>query len=383
MRKICVASGSRADYGHLFWLMKEIQMDSDLELQTLVTGMHLSDRFGMTVSDFEKDGFPVSAKVNSDLVDDSPEGVSQSMGVTMAEAARELKRLSPDIVVVLGDRYEMLSVAIAAHILRIPVAHIHGGESTEGLIDEAIRHSLTKFSNFHFVAAEAYRKTVIQLGESPERVFNFGAPGLDHLLRSEVQTLPELSKRLNFDLLKPYCVVVYHPETLAGGDEAANIRNLTNVLLETTKLNLLISESNSDPAGQSINLEIKEIEKRNPQRVRSFVSLGQKGYYGLLRNAEFLVGNSSSGIIDAPTLGVVSIDIGDRQRGRLKADSILSSRIDRLGKTLELLSDAKKRALRRDSPYGNGNASVRIKDTLKNASIDGILMKKFFRPEVT
>lgn len=383
MRKICVASGSRADYGHLYWLMKEIQMDSDLELQTLVTGMHLSDRFGMTVGDFERDGFPISGKVNSNLVDDSPEGVSRSMGVTMADAARELKRLAPDIVVVLGDRYEMLSVAIAAHILRIPVAHIHGGESTEGLIDEAIRHSLTKFSSIHFVAAEAYRKTVIQLGESPDRVFNFGAPGLDHVLRSETQTKPELTKRLSFDLSKPYCVVVYHPETLAGADEAANIRNLTDALLGATQLNLLISESNSDPAGQSINSEIKEIEKRNPQRVRSFVSLGQKGYYGLLKGAEFLVGNSSSGIIDAPTLGVVSIDIGDRQRGRLKADSVLSSRIERIGKTLELLSDAKKRAIKRDSPYGNGNASVRIKEALKNVPIDGVLMKKFFRPELS
>ena len=382
MRNICVASGTRADYGHLFWLMKEIQEDPELTLQTLVTGSHLSDRFGLTVQNFKVDGFSVDAQADSQLVDDSPVGICQSLAATHGGAAQELEKLKPDIVVVLGDRYEMLAVTMAAHILRIPVAHIHGGESTEGVIDEAIRHSITKFSNLHFVAAETYKNVVIQLGENPETVFNFGAPGLDHLCRTPLYSSAELSGILEFNLDRPYCVVVYHPETLSEQNQTDQVGQLIHILLKEIDFPLLISKSNGDPGGQKINEKIEELAQAYPTRIKAFTSLGQKGFFSLLENSEFIIGNSSSGIIEAPALGVVSINVGDRQKGRLSAPSVIQCALNEkdIQNALSLVK-SKKGSVSGQSLYAGGTASGKIKDILKKYNLNNILVKKFYTQE--
>jgi UDP-hydrolysing UDP-N-acetyl-D-glucosamine 2-epimerase len=379
-RTVCVVTGSRAEYGLLSPLLKGIAADPRLTLQLAVTGMHLSPEFGLTVRQIEADGFVPDARVDMLLASATPAGVAKSLGLGVIGFADALDRLRPDLLVVLGDRFEILAAAQAAMILRIPIAHIHGGELTEGLIDEAIRHSLTKMSHLHFVAAEPYRQRVIQLGEAPERVWTVGAPGLDSIRLIPCPSRAELSESLGFDLTEPYFLVTYHPVTLdpAGGGAVP----LLAALAEFPGHRILFTGVNADPDNAPIREAIAAFAAARPGRVHAAVSLGQTRYLGALAHADAVIGNSSSGILEAPSLHVPTVNIGDRQRGRLRAASVIDASEDAVA-----IAAALRRALSGEfraglaamqSPFGDGHASERMLEIIASHPLEGLLMKRFW-----
>jgi len=380
MRKICVVTGTRAEYGLLYWLMKEIQADANLELQLIVTGMHLSPEFGLTYSEIEKE-FPISRKIEILLSSVTPVGISKSMGLAQISFAEAYAELSPDIVVVLGDRFEIFSAAAAAMIARIPIAHIHGGETTEGAFDEAIRHSVTKMSHLHFVATDEYRRRVIQLGENPERVFNFGAPGLDNIQNLKLLAKEDFEKAINFKFGKKNLLVTFHPVTLEQSTAKDQFRQLLNALDVLGETQIIFTKANADTDGRHINAMIDAYIADNSNRAVAFTSLGQLRYLSALQYVDAVVGNSSSGLIEAPSFKIGTINIGDRQKGRIKATSI----IDCLPEKEEILSAASKlyssefqSGLRKvHNPYGAGGASKQIADILRSDSLTQPLKKQF------
>lgn len=382
-RQICIVTGSRAEYGLLYCLMKEIAADPDLRLQIVATGMHLLPEFGLTYQQIEADGFTIDARVEMLLSSDSPVGVAKSIGLGVIGFADALDRLKPDILVVLGDRFEVLAAAQAAMVARIPIAHIHGGESSEGVIDEAIRHAVSKMSHLHFAAAEPYRNRVIQLGESPERVFNTGAIGLDNLMQPDLLCRSDLEKAINFQLSPgPVILCTYHPVTLRGDYAGGAIRELFKALESVPDGRVVFTKSNADTGGRVINHIIDDYAARNADRMASFVNLGRIYYLSLLRAADVVLGNSSSGIIEAPTARTATVNIGDRQRGRLKAPSVIDCT-----ESAESIVSGIKKALSTEFQrivaegktfFGEGGASTRIKQVLKEAPLDeGVLMKHF------
>lgn len=382
-RKICIVTGTRAEYGLLYWLMKEIAADPDLQLRVIATGMHLSPEFGLTYQQIEADGFIIDAKVEMLLSSDSPVGIAKSIGLGVIGFADALNRMEPDILVLLGDRFEILAAAQAAMVARIPIAHIHGGESTEGVIDEAIRHAISKMSHLHFTAAEPYRKRVIQLGEMPERVFNVGALGLDNLSRLELLNRSALEDVLNFRLNRGTVILcTYHPVTLSDDDASNALKELFESLDRLPDSNVVFTKGNADSGGRRINQLIDEYVARNADRMAAFVSLGQVRYLSLLRETDVVLGNSSSGIIEAPALHTPTVNIGNRQRGRLKAPSIIDcdESADAIMLAIErALSPAfQEIAAEGKTFFGEGGASRRIKQALKNTSLDGILFKRFY-----
>ncbi|PKM82393.1 MAG: UDP-N-acetylglucosamine 2-epimerase (hydrolyzing) [Firmicutes bacterium HGW-Firmicutes-14] len=381
-RKICVVTGSRADYGLLFWLLKEIQADPALELQVIATGMHLSHEFGLTYKIIEEDGFFLNAKVEMLMSSDSPVGITQSIGIGTIGFASALDGLQPDILVLLGDRYEILAAAQAALIASVPIAHIHGGETTEGVIDEAIRHAITKMSQFHFVAAEDYRRRVIQLGEMPERVLNYGAPGLDNIKRLKLLNREELEQSINFKFGQINFLVTYHPETLEKSGPQKALTEIFKALDHFPEAKVIITKHNADTYGRIIGRMIDVYASKHPGRVTVYTSLGQLNYLSAMKIMDLVIGNSSSGIIEAPALKRPSINIGNRQTGRLKAASI----IDCTENSQSIISAIKK-ALSHEfqimlpgvsSLYGCGHTSAQIKEFLKTVDIDTVLMKKFY-----
>ncbi len=383
MRKICVVTGSRAEYGLLYWLLKEIQADPDLQLQIVATGMHLSPEFGLTYKVIEADGFTITAKVEMLLSSDTPVGIAKSMGLGTIGLAEALDRLQPDIVVLLGDRYEIFAAAQAAMVARIPIAHIHGGEATEGLIDEAIRHAVTKMSHLHFTAAQPYRKRVIQMGEAPQRVFNVGAIGLDNLSQLDLLSRVELESSLNFCLHPgPVILCTYHPVTLSEDDAGVALQQLFSALDRLPKAKVVFTKGNADTGGRIINQMIDDYAARNSERVAAFVSLGQVRYLSLLREADVVLGNSSSGIVEAPTAHTPTVNIGDRQRGRLKAPSIIDcdDSADSIATAIEraLSPEFQMIAAEGKTFFGEGGVSKRIKQVLKEWPMDGILLKHFY-----
>ena len=381
-RKICVVSGTRADYGLLFWLMKAIQEDPNLILQIVVCGMHLSPEFGLTYKAFESDGFFVNEKIEMLLSSDTPVGISKSIGLGVIGFAEAFERLRPDIVVLLGDRFEILSAAQAALVARIPVAHIHGGEATEGLIDEGIRHATTKLSHIHFVAAEQFKERILKMGENPKFVRNFGAPGLDSIKHLNLLSKGEMENALGLKFGKLIFLVTYHPVTLTKSGPEKTLRALFSALDKFPSASIIFTKSNADTDGRIISSLIDEFVNCDPSKRKAFTSLGQLRYLSLLNHVDASIGNSSSGIIEAPFLKKVTINLGLRQRGRLKASSI----IDCEEKAKEIfhainkgLSQEFQNSLKRvKSLYGNGNASRRIKEFLKTVNLNGILLKKFF-----
>lgn len=382
-RKICVVTGSRAEYGLLYWLMKEIDSDPGLQLQVISTGMHHSPEFGLTYREIEAGGFTIDAKVEILLSSDSGVGVAKSIGVGVIGFADALARLTPDIVVLLGDRFEILAAAQAAMVLRLPIAHIHGGEATEGLVDEAIRHAITKIAHIHFTASAPYRQRVIQMGESPALVFDFGAIGLDNLARLEPMSRLELETALSCALPPlPIILGTYHPVTLEAGDSASALGELFRALDHFPQTRVVLTKANADMGGRFINEQIDAYAAANPARVSVFVNLGQRRYLSLLILASVVVGNSSSGIIEAPAAGVPTVNIGDRQRGRIRAPSIIdcAPSATEIARALEraLTPEFRAIATRADSSYGRGGASRRIKDTLRDLSLQDILFKKFY-----
>jgi len=381
-RKICVVTGTRAEYGLLYWLMKEIEADPELQLQIVATGMHLSPEFGLTYRQIEADGFTIDAKVEMLLSSDTPVGIAKSMGLGVIGFADALDGLKPDILVLLGDRFEILSAAQAAMVARIPIAHIHGGEATEGLIDEAIRHAVTKMAHLHFTAAEPYRKRVIQLGESPERVFDTGAIGLDNLLRLKLLSRQELEQSLDLKLEHvPVILCTYHPVTLGEDDAGHALKELFKALDRFPDTKVVFTKGNADTGGRIINRMIDDYASANPGRVAAYVSLGQLRYLSLLRESDLVLGNSSSGIVEAPTARTPTVNIGDRQRGRLKAPSVIDcgESADAIAAAIEkaLSPEFRRIAAEGKTYFGDGGASARIKQALKTASLEGILFKRF------
>ena len=379
--KICVVTGARAEYGLLYWLMKEIETDLNLELQLIVTGMHLSPEFGLTYKDIEKE-FTVRKKIEILLSSDTPVGISKTMGLAQISFAEAYEELRPDLVIILGDRYEIFSAATAAMIARIPIAHLHGGELTEGAFDEAIRHSLTKMSHLHFTATEKYRKRVIQLGEMPERVFNVGGMGIESINRLKLLSKEELEQSLDFKLAEKNLLVTFHPVTLEKATTQQQFCELLSALDKLKKTHLIFTKANSDTEGRIINKMIDDYVSENKDKSVSFTSLGQLRYLSALKYVDGIIGNSSSGLTEAPSFKVGTVNIGDRQKGRVKAISVIdcdpnqvaiSTALSRLYSVefKNLIADVK-------NPYGDGSASKSIIEIVKNVELDGLIKKKFF-----
>lgn len=371
-RKIAVFTGTRAEYGLLYWLMKDIQASELLDLQVIVAAMHLSPEFGDTWKQIKQDGFQIDAKVEMLLSSDSQVGVVKSMGLGTIGFADALDRLRPDVLVVLGDRFEALAIVQAALIMRIPVAHLHGGEITEGAYDDAIRHAITKMANLHFVAAESYRQRVIQMGEDPAAVFNVGAVGLDHLRRTPAMSLEELSASLGFSLRMPYLMATYHPVTLHDESPEESFRALLAALDNFPGHQVILTYPNADNGGRTIIPLLEAYAQSQPDRVLAIPSLGFKRYVSALSNAAAVVGNSSSGIIEAPAFGIPTVNIGARQLGRLAADSIVHcpARAEAIGQALEKVfsDDFVAHCRHVHNPYGQGNAAAEITRVLESGA---------------
>ena len=380
-RKICVVTGTRAEYGLLFWLMKEIEADNSLELQLIATGMHLSPEFGLTYKEVEKD-FKIDKKIEMLLSSDTSVGISKSMGLAQISFAEAYHELNPDILIVLGDRYEIFSAISAAMIAQIPIAHLHGGEATEGLIDEPIRHSITKMSHLHFTATDEYRNRVIQLGEQPNRVFNVGGIGIENIKRLKLLSKEEFEKSINFKLNKKNILVTFHPVTLEKSTAKKQFQELLNAIDELEDTNIIFTKANSDTDGRVINSMCDEYVAKNSQKSVCFTSLGQLRYLSALQYVDAMVGNSSSGLAETPSFKIGTINIGDRQKGRIKANSVIDCEPNKqsIQKAFEkLYSDNFQDKLQTvQNPYGNGCASKEIVEILKNTNLDNIVKKSFY-----
>lgn len=385
-RRICVVTTSRADYGHLRQLMAEIREDPALELQVVATGMHLMRTQGYTVRDIEADGITVTRNVGMMLADDDEISITKSIGLGLISFAEVLPELDPDILVLLGDRYELFAPAIAALMQRIPIAHIHGGEISQGAIDDVIRHSVTKMATFHFPVAREYAERIRQMGEAPDRIFNCGAPGLDTLYRKPLLTRHELEQRLAMSLDGPTAIVTYHPVTTEAEDTQRQIQNLL-AAIESVTIKVLFTRSNADNQGNLINEAIEGfVRARDPDRYRFVDSLGQSLFLSCLKHMDVMIGNSSSGLIEAPSMQIPVVNIGTRQQGRLRAGNVID-----VGYEVEAIRAAIEKSLSAGfkhemanviNPYDeqkDGKASYRIKEVLKTAvSGDSCCKKVFF-----
>ena len=379
-RKICVVTATRAEYGLLYWLLQALRDQPDVELQLVVTGTHLSARFGSTVGQIEADGFRIAARVPLPVTDDSVLGITRSLSQATSGLGAAFASLRPDLLILLGDRYEMLAAAQSAMVARIPIAHIHGGETTEGAIDEAIRHAVTKMSHLHFVAAEEFRRRVIQLGEAPERVWNVGATGLDNIERLTLLSRPELESALGIGLSQPSFLVTYHPVTLDARDQGVAMRTMLDVLDETGGT-VIITGVNADTGGQAMREQAQEFAAARAGRVLLAESLGSLRYLSAMAHVDAVVGNSSSGLIEAPALGKPSVDIGERQRGRPRAPSVVHcpDDADAIRRALSLALTPRHQALARQrvNPYGLPGAAARIAAVVRTHSLAGLIFKRF------
>lgn len=381
-RRICVVTGTRADYGLLYWTMRGILDDPALDLQLLVTGTHLSQNFGMTVDAIEADGIPIAARVEMDLADDSGAGVGLAMGQALGGFARALQKLQPDLLLVLGDRYEILAAASAAMLQRIPIAHLHGGESTEGLIDEAVRHAVTKMAHIHCVAAEPYARRVIQMGEQPARVHVIGATGFDPMAHTRLLCGAELEAALDGKLGDCNILLTLHPETLSGASPEEQVLPLLEALRAFPQARVFVTGSNADPAGRQISQILHRHARQHPDTWYYHESLGQQRYLSLLSQADLVIGNSSSGIIEAPAMGVPVVNIGNRQARRLRAPAIIdcSNETPAIEAAIrQALQPAhREQAARKVTPYGTPGAAQRIVRILRDTPLHGILNKQFY-----
>ena len=383
MRKICVVTGTRAEFGLMQVLMKELKEDSDVCLQIIATGMHLSPEFGLTYKAIEEAGFKIDKKLEVLMSSDTAIGISKTMGLGMISFAEVYTDLNPDLILVLGDRFEIFSAVSAAMICRIPVGHIHGGEATEGLIDEPIRHSITKMSHLHFTATDAYAKRVTQLGEQPDRVFFTGTPGIDNINRLELLNRERFEKSIDFKLGESKNILVtFHPVTLEKNSSADQFEELLNALSQIEEANVIFTLPNADTDGRIIMNLIEKFVAESKGKAKSFTSLGQLRYLSALKNMDLVLGNSSSGLIEAPSFRIPTVNIGDRQKGRIKADSVIDcepnaeSIISAINKAFDpTFLDSIKNM---ESPYGRGGASVKIKDIVKSFPLEGILKKNFY-----
>ncbi|GGD72556.1 UDP-N-acetylglucosamine 2-epimerase [Lacimicrobium alkaliphilum] len=380
MKKIAVFTGTRADYGLLYYLLKGIEKDPDLTLQLIVSGGHLSPEFGDTWKSIVRDGFSIDARVEMLLSSDTSVGIAKSMGIGIVGFADALNRLSPDCLVILGDRFETLAIAQTALVMSIPMCHIHGGELTQGAYDDSIRHALTKMATWHFVATDTYRNRVIQLGEAPERVFNVGAVGLDHITQTPLLSQSELSESLGGTLSSPYFLVTYHPVTSGEEDSITAFRNVLEVLDNYPQHQVLLTYPNADNGGRALIKMIETCQAQNPTKVVAVKSLGTLRYLSAVRHAQVVIGNSSSGITEVPTLKVPTLNIGSRQLGRISASSVLHCDIsyDAIDSGLKtaLSDDFRQQCRQTVNPYGQGQASDAIIKVLKTKDL--ISTKAFY-----
>lgn len=382
MKKICVITGTRAEYGLLKPLIQKIDRDDDLDLQLVVTGMHLSPEFGLTYQEIEQDGFVITDRNEMLLSSDTPCGITKSIGLGTIGFADIFTRNTPDIVVILGDRYESLAAATAAMVHRIPIAHIHGGELTEGAIDEAIRHAITKMSMLHFTSTQMYRNRVIQLGEQPGRVFCVGALGVENIRTQKLMRREELEQSLSFPLDQPYIMVTFHPVTLENNTVQEQFEHLLCALDRFGAYRILFTKANSDTDGRIINQKIDAYVSRNRERTAAFTSLGMVRYLSALRYCEMVVGNSSSGIMEAPSFHIPTVNIGDRQKGRMRGKSV----IDCGCASDEIVDAIRKARLMRDNnelqhetnPYEGDNTSETILRVIREYLASGGDLKKRF-----
>ena len=380
-RKICVVTGTRAEYGLLYWLIKEIEADDSLELQLIVTGMHLSPEFGLTYKEIEKE-FKIDKKIEMLISSDTSVGISKSMGLAQISFAEAYEELKPDILVVLGDRYEIFSAASAAMIAKIPITHLHGGETTEGAFDESIRHSITKMSHLHFTATQEYKNRVIQLGEEPNRVFNVGGMGIENIKRLKLLSKEEFEKSIDFKLNKRNILVTFHPVTLENATAKEQFQELLDAIDELESTNIIFTKANSDIDGRVINQMIDEYVAKNAYKSIAFISLGQLRYLSALQYIDAVVGNSSSGLLEAPSFKIATINIGDRQKGRVKASSVTDCKPDKIEilKVIDKIysKEFQEKLKNVQNPYGENCPSKQIVEVLKNVNLGNILKKSFY-----
>jgi UDP-N-acetylglucosamine 2-epimerase (non-hydrolysing)/GDP/UDP-N,N'-diacetylbacillosamine 2-epimerase (hydrolysing) len=357
--------------------MHEVREDPDLDLQIVATGMHLSPEFGLTYQQIEEDGFVIDETIEMLLSSDTPVGIAKSIGLGTIGFADAFKQLGPDIVVLLGDRFEILAAAQAAMVARIPIAHIHGGETTEGAIDESIRHAITKMAHLHLTAAAPFRKRVIQMGEAPSRVFNVGAPGLDHLKRLDLLDREAFEASIDFEIAEPTFLITCHPATLANISSEEAIDQLFAAIDTFPEATLIFTKSNADADGRVINQRIESYVEQHKRRARVYTSLGQRRYLSALHHVDVVIGNSSSGIIEAPAVPIATVNIGDRQKGRLRARSVIDVSADTqsiIQGIEQALSDLFQKNLQDvSSPYGDGEASPRICQHLKTVDTTNLM----------
>lgn len=380
MRKICVITGTRAEFGLMRTMINGLKAAPDIKLQLIVTGAHLVADRGRTYEEIHAAGFQIDAEVDMLLASDSPRAVGQSMGLGVIGLTNTLARLEPDMIVLLGDRYEALAAAQSAMILRIPIAHLHGGEASEGVIDEAVRHSITKMSHVHFTSAEIYRQKVIQMGEQPNTVYNFGAVGLDNIASLEHMPCDKIEEFLGIKLDRPILLVTYHPLTLLD-DGASPVVNLLKALAKQDNTRIVFTGANADALGQKINASIRSFCTERPEQAVQVASLGVRRYLSLMAISEVVIGNSSSGLLEAPFLGVPTVNIGDRQRGRLRGPAVVDC-IDTTDAISIAIAKARSKKLkevaaRQKTPYGKPGASNKIVDILRRLDLDDILFKRF------
>ena len=380
-KKICIITGSRADYGLLRWVMKGIKDSEKLQLNIIVTGMHLSPEFGLTYTNIEQDGFTISKKIEMLMSSDTPVGISKSTGLGVIGFADALAEIKPDLLLLLGDRYEVLSAAISALFAQIPIAHIHGGETTEGAFDEAIRHSITKMSYLHFVATDVYRQRVIQLGEHPDRVFKVGGLGIDSIIKLPLLGRVELEKAMDFSFGAKSLLITFHPVTLEKATSAHQIKELLSALDEIKDIHLIFTLPNSDTDGRIIIQMIELFCSKHPN-AKSFSSLGTLLYLSCIGQVDGVMGNSSSGLTEVPSFQKGTINIGNRQRGRIKAESVIDCEADKKS-ILEAIDtlysyefcEKLKTVI---NPYGDGGASERIIKILEGNPFNHDLHKQFY-----
>lgn len=383
MTTICAVTATRAEWGLLVWPLRGLRAQG-ITVQIAATGAHLSPRFGETWREIEADGFAIDARIAMPLDSDAPADLTRSLGMALAGFADAFERLKPDAVMVLGDRYELLAAATAALMARIPILHLSGGDTTEGALDEQVRHAVTKMAHWHFPSTEAARRRIIQMGEAPERVFTIGATGLDNIHRLTLIDRAALSARLNFDLAGDFVLVTYHPVTLGDAGPLAGLDALLAALDTRPDLKALITGVNADPGGSAIAARLAGYAQANPERVKLVPSLGQIGYLSAMAQACAVVGNSSSGIIEAPAMGVPTLNLGDRQKGRERAPSIIDC-----AETPEAIQAALAEALSPDfatycrtveNPYGDGDASRRFAEIVAGLALGPAGPKAFYSP---
>jgi len=381
MRKICVVTSTRAEYGLLYWLLKEIEADSELELQLIVTGMHLSPEFGLTYKEIEKE-FKIDKKIEILGSSHSKLDICTEIARVYEKFTPAFSELKPDILVLLGDRYEIFGVAGVASIMQIPIAHIHGGETTQGAFDEAFRHSITKMSHIHFAATREYASRIIQLGEEPGRVFNVGGPGIENIKKLNLLNKDEFEKSINFKLTKKNILITFHPVTLENGSAKEQFSELLKAIDELKDTNFIFTKANSDIDGDVINKMIDEYVSKNPQKAVTFASLGQLRYLSAIKFVDIVLGNSSSGLSEVPSFKKATINIGDRQKGRAKASSVIDVRPVKeeiLAAIKKVYSKEFEQVLKdTTNPYDGGNPSKKMVKILKEVELEGILKKKFY-----